>query len=402
MKIIVAHNRYASGAPSGENVIVDAEIEQLRTAGVDVVPFIRESDDIRGLPAVQKALLPASPIYNRWTARELAATLDRDGPDVLHLHNPYPLISPWVVRIAQRHGVPVVQTVHNYRQVCAPGTYFRDGRLCMDCRGKRVGWPAVRHACYRGSRPQSAIMAATLAVHRGTWLGVNRYVALTEGIAEHLRDFGVPADRITVKPNALADPGPPAPLDPNGGFLCAGRLVAEKGIPQLLAAWRAEFGRLRIAGDGPMRAEVEAFAAGRPDVEYLGPLPRPEMLAAVAGASAVIVASTWPDVLPTIGIEALAAGRPVLGTSLGGIPWLVGLDDPAGWIVEPTTDGVAGGLATARADLADPARAAALSARARERYESEFTPDTLTRRLVGIYRELHESARANRAGANRR
>jgi len=398
MKIIVAHNRYASGAPSGENVIVDAEIEQLRAAGVDVVPFIRESDDIGKLPAVQKALLPASPIYNRWTARDLAAVLDRDGPDVVHLHNPYPLISPRVVRVAQRRGVPVVQTVHNYRQVCAPGTYFRDGGLCTDCRGKRVGWPAVRHACYRGSRPQSAIMAATLAIHRGTWLGVDRYIALTEGIASHLHDFGVPDERITVKPNALVDPGPPAPLDPAGGFLLAGRLVPEKGIPQLFDAWRPEFGRLRIAGDGPMRDEVAAFAAGRSDVEYLGSLPRPEMLAAVAAASALIVASTWPDVLPTIGIEALAAGRPVLGTSLGGIPWLVG---EAGWIVEPTAGGLAGGLARAAADLADPTVAAALSARARDRYEREFTPDTLTRRLVGIYRELHESSRPNRAGAGR-
>jgi glycosyltransferase involved in cell wall biosynthesis len=219
MKIIVAHNRYASGAPSGENVIVDAEIEQLRAEGLTVLPFIRESDDIGGLPAVQKALLPASPIYNRWTARDLAAVLDRERPDVFHLHNPYPLISPWVVRVARRHGVPVVQTVHNYRQVCAPGTYFRAGGLCTDCRGKRFGWPAVRHACYRGSRPQSAIMAATLAVHRGTWLGVDRYVALTEAIATHLRDYGVPAGNIVVKPNSLADPGPAAPLPAGGGFL---------------------------------------------------------------------------------------------------------------------------------------------------------------------------------------
>jgi glycosyltransferase involved in cell wall biosynthesis len=211
-----------------------------------------------------------------------------------------------------------------------------------------------------------------------------------------LRDFGVPDERITVKPNALVDPGPPVPFDPAGGFLLAGRLVPEKGIPLLFEAWRPEFGVLRIAGDGPMRDEVAAFAAGRPDVEYLGSLSRPETLAAVAAASALIVASTWPDVLPTIGIEALAAGRPVLGTSLGGIPWLVG---EAGWIVEP--DNLADGLARAAADLADPAVAAELSERARDRYEREFTPDTLTRRLVGIYRELHESSRPNRAGAGR-
>jgi glycosyltransferase involved in cell wall biosynthesis len=395
MKVVVAHNRYASGAPSGEDVVVDAEIEQLRTAGVQVVPFIRESDCVRTLPALQKALLPASPIYNHWTARDLAAVLDRDRPDVVHLHNPYPLISPWVLRVAQRRGVPVVQTVHNYRQVCAPGTYFRDGGLCTDCKGKRVGWPAVRYGCYRGSRPQSAIMATTLAVHRATWLGVDRYVAPTERIAEHLRDFGVPAERITVKPNASADPGPPKPPAAEGGFLFAARLVAEKGVPQLFDAWRPEFGRLRIVGDGPMRAEVEAFAAGRTDVEYVGPLPRPEMPGVIDSAAAVIVASIWPDVLPNIGLEALAAGRPVLGTSMGGIPWLIG---DAGWVVEPTAGGLAGGLATASADLADPAQAAALSARARERYKREFTPEALTWRLVDIYRKLDESSRAHRFG----
>jgi glycosyltransferase involved in cell wall biosynthesis len=395
MKIVVAHNRYASGAPSGENIIVDAEIEQLRDAGLTVYPFIRESDDIPRLPALQKALLPASPIYNRWTARDLTALLKRHEPDILHLHNPYPLISPWVVRVAQRHGVPVVQTVHNYRQVCSPGTYFRAGGLCTECKGRRFGWPAVKYACYRGSRPQSAIMATTLAVHRGTWRGVDRYIALTEAIAAHLRDFGVPDGRIAVKPNALADPGPPAPIDPAGGFLYAARLVPEKGVPHLIGAWKPEYGRLRIAGDGPMRADVEAFAAGRADVEYLGPLERPRMLATIGTAAAVIVASTWPDVLPTIAIEALAAGRPVLGTSLGGIPWLVG---DAGWIVEPGADGLAGGLATAAAALRDRAGAAALSASARSRYETEFTPGTLTRRLVGIYRELHESSRAAAGG----
>src|SRR5689334_15335948 len=166
MKVLVAHNRYASAQPSGENTVVDAEIAQLRDAGVRVVPFLRSSDEIGTLPISQKALLPLGPIISPAAIRSLRELLRTERPDLVHLHNPYPLLSPWVVRTAQAHGLPVVHTVHNYRQVCAPGLYFRDGHICTECRGKAFPLPAVRHTCYRGSKAQSAIMATTLAVHR--------------------------------------------------------------------------------------------------------------------------------------------------------------------------------------------------------------------------------------------
>src|SRR6476660_4371132 len=305
LKVVVAHNRYASSSPSGENTIVDAEIAQLRQAGVEVVPFLRSSDEIAGLGAVDKALLPLSPVYNRHSQRVLAELIGREQPDVLHLHNPYPLLSPWVVRTAHRHGVPVVQTVHNYRQVCAPGIYHRDGHICHDCRGKAFALPAVRHRCYRDSAAQSAIMATTLAVHRGTWHSVDRYIALTDRIAAHLRDYGVPADRIVVKPNSLADPGPP-PAGPGEGFVYAARLTPEKGIELLLQAWRQHpdgaLGPLRIIGDGPLRAVAEAAAAQRSDVRYLGSMSSAEVGAHMRAAACVIAASTWEDVLPTVAI----------------------------------------------------------------------------------------------------
>ena len=204
---------------------------------------------------------------------------------------------------------------------------------------------------------------------------------LTSAIADHLRDFGVPSSRIVVKPNSLADPGPPPPL--GNGFLYAARLVEEKGVKLLLDSWSPSLGRLRIAGDGPLRPLV----AERPDVEYLGPLNRAGMRAAFDASSAVIVASLWADVLPTIAIEALAAGRPVLGTSMGGIPWVVG---DAGWIVDPAR--FADGLAQAARELSDPATAAALSTRARARYESTFTPSAGAKALVDVYTDLVRSA----------
>ncbi|ASW57230.1 glycosyltransferase [Plantactinospora sp. KBS50] len=415
MKVVVAHNRYRTGQPSGENTVVDAEIEQLAAAGVDVLPFLRSSDEIPELPTAARALLPLSPIYAPRAQRELARLIESHRPDLLHLHNPYPLLSPWIVRTAHRYRLPVVQTVHNYRQVCSSGIYFRDGRICTDCRGRALGVPAIVHRCYRGSRAQSALMATTLAVHRPTWHSVDRYIALTAGIAEHLRDYGIPAGHIAVKPNGIPDPGTPAPL--GDGFLYYGRLSAEKGLGLLLEAWHRHpdgaLGPLRIAGDGELRPLAEAAAVARGDVEYLGPLDRAGVAAALRSTAVVLVVPTWHDVLPTVVIEAMAAGRPVLGTALGGIPYLLGGapatagDDPAaggapatagdrtvgdgagpaGWAVPADAAALAAALPVARDG------AAALASVARSRYEATFSPAVVTGQLLDIYRDLAATGR---------
>jgi glycosyltransferase involved in cell wall biosynthesis len=381
MKVVVAHNRYSSAQPSGENTIVAAEIDQLRAAGVEVVPFLRSSDEIGALPPARKLLLPLSPIVSPEASGKLKELIRREQPDLLHLHNPYPLISPWIVRTAHAHGLPVVQTVHNYRQVCAPGVYFRDGHICHDCRGRAFPLPAVVHSCYRGSTAQSAVMATALAVHRGTWRSVDRYVALTDAIAAHLRDFGIADERIVVKPNALADPGPPPPL--GEGFLFAGRLAPEKGLGLLVEAWSrhpvGSLGTLRIAGDGPLRAMAEAAAQGRSDVVFLGPQDQAGVRAARRDSAVVLATSTWHDVLPTVILEALADGRPVLGTDLGGIPYLIG---DAGWTVPASVEALAEALPRALAG------AAGLAPLARKRYETTFTPELVTRRLLGVYEAL--------------
>lgn len=415
MRIVVAHNRYREAQPSGENTIVDAEIAQLTAAGVEVLPFIRSSDEIPSMSKSAKALLPISPIWAPRAQEDLSRLIAEHRPDVLHLHNPYPLISPWIVRTAHRHGVPVVQTVHNYRQVCSSGLYFRDGMICQDCRGRALGVPAIVHRCYRGSRAQSALMATTLAVHRGTWRSVDRFVALTSAVADHLRDYGIPAERIVVKPNGIPDPGAPAPL--GDGFLYMARLSPEKGLDLLLDAWRRHpdgaLGPLRIAGDGELRPLAEAAAAERADVTYLGPLDRAGVRAAIEASAVIIAASTWHDVLPTVIIEALAAGRPVLGTALGGIPYLLGADAPrepagtgpaavataapgegrvalptgvaageAGWVVPPEPAAMAVALPVAAAGAAEIAQAARL------RYERTFHPDVVTKRLIDIYADV--------------
>jgi glycosyltransferase involved in cell wall biosynthesis len=291
------------------------------------------------------------------------------------------------VRTAHAHGVPVVQTVHNYRQVCSSGLYFRDGHDCRDCRDRVIGWPAVVHRCYRGSATQSAAMATALALHRGTWRSVDRYIALTDRIATHLIDYGIPGDRIVIKPNGLPDPGEPAPL--GDGFLYAARLSPEKGLDLLLDAWRRHpdgaLGTLRIAGDGELRPSAERAAAARGDVTYLGPLDRAGMDAARRAAAVVVAVPTWEDVLPTVVLEAMAAGRPVVGTAVGGIPYLLGENDAAtaaGWVVDPDPAALAAVLPVARSEAARHAPAA------RDRYLRAFSPDVLIARLIETYATL--------------
>lgn len=385
MKVVVAHNRYSSAQPSGENSMVDNEITQLRGAGVAVVPFLRSSDEIARLSAVGKAKLAVSPIYAADTQRRLAALLEAERPDVLHLHNPYPFLSPAVVRTAQRHGVPVVQTVHNYRHVCVNGLYFRDGRLCHDCRGKALPTPGVVHACYRGSRAQSAIMATSLVANRSTWRRVDRYIALTGAIERHLRDYGIDAEAISVKPNSIPDPGL---HDVDGeGFAFVGRLSEEKGIGLLLGAWGRHtdgaLGTLRIIGDGPLRPQVEEFAGRRGDVEYLGAVAHEEVTASFRAAGVVVNSSLCEDVHPTVVIEALANARPVLTTDLGGPPHMIG---DAG-VVSATTEEA---FAAALVRIAESGRG--LRGVARRRYEEHFAPEVVVERQLDIYRGVVSAA----------
>lgn len=389
MRVLVVHNRYVSALPSGENVVVDEEVEQLRLRGVGVSTYIRSSDEIAQLPAWRRLGLAASATWSRTAVSDIERIIAADRPDVLHLHNPYPLISPAVIRVAQAADVPVVHTVHNYRLVCVRGTYFREGQVCTDCAGRLFPVPAVQHGCYRDSRPQSVAMAVALTAHRQTWRRVDRYLALTNGIAQHLVDSGIPPDRVVVRPNTVPDRGPSS--SPGSGVLFVGRLSEEKGVRVLLEAWtrlpEGSVGRLTIAGDGPDQGFVAA-AATRSDVEYIGRVDHAEVLRRMSGAGLVVVPSIWPDVFPRVVVEALASARPVVATDIGGFPEI--LSSMEGVLVPPgDADALAGALSrtyAARAEMGQVARAL---------YERRFSPEVVMRQLLDTYESVaQERARS--------
>ncbi|MFD8419717.1 glycosyltransferase [Streptomyces sp. NPDC059668] len=388
MHVLVVHNRYASAQPSGENKVVDQEVALLREAGHQVGVFERRSDDIAARSLPRKAAIPLLVPWNPAVRAELAARLRTERPDVVHVHNVFPLLSPAVLAACADAGVPAVATLHNYTQVCPPGTLQRDGRPCTECVGS-APLPAVRHGCYRNSRLATVPLAVSLSVNRRRWWsGVDRFFCISAAQRDVLVRAGMPSERLVVKHNFVPEPG--ARREGAGEHLLyLGRLAEAKGVRLLMAAWDelAAGGGvgvpLVIAGTGPLEPEVTAWAAGRDDVRYVGLYDTAECRKAIARAVAVVAPSTWLEAFGLVVVEAMAAGVPTVAAGHGAFVELVA-DGVTGLLHRP---GEADSLASClRRITAEPDRNQEMGQAARRRYEQGFSPAVGLDRLLEGYR----------------
>lgn len=380
MKVVVAHNRYQSSAPSGENRIVDSEIELLRKAGVEVIPFIEDSDELRGAPFAQ-VTAAAGPIVSPRGIQRLRSIIAEHDPDVLHLHNVFPLISPWSVRTAKAAGVAVVQTVHNYRHTCVAGMHLRDGQLCEDCRHHLVPWPAVRHACYRGSRGQSALMAVGQLAHRRTWRLVDRFLVASPLMQERLVSTGIDSRNIEWRPTFSGDAGSEV-MPERGPVAFVGRLERAKGVELLLDAWTPEvasrWGSLALAGDGPLKDRVLERSARDPSVDWRGSLDAASVRVLMRESRLIALPSLWLEGFPRVAAEAMSVGRPLLLWEGAGFSRVA--ESGAAWAL------AADPRAWTRALLAvQDAELLVAAAAARRFYEQHCAPDVALEQLLRTY-----------------
>ena len=387
LRILVVHNRYRSGQPSGEDRVVDQECELLRAAGHQVERFERRSDDISSMSLLNRALVPLRVPWNSSVRDELRQRLRDQRPDVVHVHNTFPLLSPSVVQACADAGVPVVATLHNYLQVCPRGTLYRDGQICTDCT-HRLPLPAVRHGCYRDSRAATVPMAVTTLVHRSSWWSqVTRFFCISDAQRQTLIQAGMPADRLWTKPNFVPDRGLRRER-PGEYLLYLGRMADEKGVPLLMEAWdrvAASGGigmPLVLAGAGPLSDTVEQWAQDRDDVSYLGLRDHDQSARLVADAAAVVAPSVWLETFGLVVVEAMAAGVPAVAAAHGAFTELID-DGVCGVLHEP---GNAASLeASLRRVALDTEHNLALGRAARRRYEEKFTPETGLAALIGGY-----------------
>lgn len=379
MRILIAHNYYQQAG--GEDVVFEAEAALLERHGHDVVRHAVHNDAIREMGQLR---LAARTVWSREGRRTIADLVREHRPDIVHFHNTFPLISPAAYGAAREAGAAVVQTLHNHRLACPNGVVCRDGHACLECVGRRFAWPGIAHACYRGSRKATAVVALMQLTHRalGTWQDdVDLYISPSASTRRILCSAGLPADRVIVKPH-FVDPDPGIGNGDGGYFIYLGRLSEEKGLRTLLKAWASMRNPplLKIAGDGPLAPLVRE--AG-PQVQWLGRLPMTQAYDVVGGASALIFPSDCYETFGRAIAEAFAKGTPVIASRLG---TSIEMIEPGrtGELFDP---GDALDLASRVNELAAaPAdRLRQMRAAARHEYEAKYRADANYEQLVAAY-----------------
>lgn len=383
MRVLLAHNRYQQAG--GEDAVLAEEHKLLLQNGVEVELYEQDNRNIASMPPLQVAV---DTIWSRRTTSEITERIRRFQPDVIHVHNTFPLISPSLYFAANKLGVPVVQTLHNFRLFCAQAMFMRNGSVCEDCIG-HIPWRGVTRRCYRESGTQSAVVVGMQSLHRmlGTYRNkVTRYIALNNFCRDKFIEAGLPAERIAIKPNFVDLPAPAS--GPRHGGLFVGRLAAEKGISTLAQAMRLyEGAHMEVIGHGPQALELGTVQAAT----LLGWLEPQDIYARMSRAAYLVMPSIWYENFPRTLVEAYACGLPVIASRLGAMAELV-QDGKTGLLFNPgDADDLAQKLRWADAHPAEMLR---MGEAARREYEANYTSEINFRQLMHIYDEARHYAHA--------
>lgn len=394
-RILMVHNYYQERG--GEDLSFEAERLALEDAGVSVHTYIDTNyrvDSMGGIRAAVKCT------WSREAHREVRQIIRETRPQLMHVQNAFPLISPSIYYAAKSEGVPVIQSIRNYRLLCPNALFYRDDHVCEDCMGKRMAWPGVLHACYRGSRAGTAAIAAMQSIHGalGSWRSkVDHFISLSEFGRSKLIEGGLPADRISVKPNFVyPDPGT---SDADREFiLFVGRISDEKGIATMIRAWETihQDVPLLIAGRGPASHIVEEASKRLSGVTWLGGQTIDSIYNLMGRARALIFPSEWYETFGRVVIEAYSRSTPVLASNLGAISELV-TPGETGYLFEP---GCPESLARAARQMwSDPSHARQMGRNGRKLFESHYTVDQHLEQIDRIYSNATNGLRLPNRGS---
>jgi glycosyltransferase involved in cell wall biosynthesis len=325
LRILQVYNEYH--AWGGEDTVAYLEAEMLRRRGHEVERLLVSTKKIDGAGSLKLVATGMGSVWSFHGYSLMKRAIASFSPDIVHVHNSFPLLSPSIFWAAHRAGVPAVHTIHNFRLACACATLLRNEIPCQDCVG-HFPWPALRHHCYLASLPATSAVVAMNVSHRVLRTFVNKvhaYIVLNEFSKEIMLRAGLPEGRVHVKPNFVMDPGKlPGPR--RRQFVFAGVISRPKGVHLLLQAWTkispAEW-NLVLIGDGTARIELERKYANVSGIEWRGAQSRQEVIDTLAVSQWLVLPSLFYENCPMVMPEALSAGTPVIVPNHGAFPTFV-------------------------------------------------------------------------------
>lgn len=386
MKIFQVHNYYRTRG--GECNVVDSERALLEKYGHEVMTYYCNSSGIGDLGMLDKVRMILSVPYNKSVERDIVTAIHLERPDVAHVHNVFPMLTAAVYKALNSCGVPVVQTVHNFRFLCPNGQFYVHNQICEDCQEKGF-YSAVKNRCMQNSFLVSGAYAAALA---HAWKSgilpnyINIYIALNQFYAKRLITAGVQSSRIRVLGNFVLESE--LTVSPKHDYvLYLGRLSQEKGIHTLLDAWKnIEGATLKIAGTGPMDNEIKCMIGHFPHkrIHLLGYVSGEAKQQLIKKAKCVVVPSEWYENFPVSIIEAMSLGTPVVVSNIGGLPEMVE-HNTTGLVFE--TGNIAALEAALHSIITNQEKATRLSVNALKAAHDLYGPKKHYENLIDIYRE---------------
>jgi glycosyltransferase involved in cell wall biosynthesis len=385
MKILMVHDFYSQ--QGGEDISFKSEVQILKDQGHQVIEFTRNNKEIDEYNFIKKAMIFFNTTWSNSSYRAVEKLIENERPDIVHIQNTFPLISPSVLYACKKHKVPVVVSLRNYRLICANGLFFRDGKVCEDCLGKSIPYPGLVHACYRRSRALTLAVFLMLIYHRyrKTWLKqVDLFIALSEFARNKYIEIGLPEDKIVVKQNFVFDNGETNSIKDCAIFI--GRLSSEKGLSTLIDALEiTKEIKIQMVGDGPLLMDIKQQVKDNPNIEIVGRIHNNEIRHYFRHARFLVFPSNWYETFGRTIIEAYSYGIPVIASSLGVVKELV-VDHQTGLLFIP---GDADDLAKKMQWLWDhPEECARMGKCAREIYLEKYTPEKNYQLLLVIYNKV--------------
>lgn len=383
MRVLILHNAYK--LRGGEDVVVDQEAALLRRYGHEVQAEFWKNLDIEGGWA--KIRTSAGALFNISSYFRTRRLIRYFRPDVVHVHNFFPRLSPSVFYACAASKVPVVLTLHNYRLICPTATLLHEGKITETSLTDGPWW-AIRKGVYQNSKMGTLVLALMIWIHQrlNTWGSkVDAFIVLTPFARDIFIRYGLPPGKLHIKANSAPDLGWDRERRPFE-FLYVGRLSAEKGVGVLCSAVDAisktdNRVQLKIVGSGPMRLSIREAS----QIELLGQLSAEDVRKHLRGAIALVVPSLWYEGLPMVIVEAFSFGVPVIASRIGALQSLV-LDRVTGLLFEP---GDIGGLAQVLTwATKNPDEMARFGRAARAEYERRYSENVNYLELSSLYESI--------------